>query len=189
MKDLIFLAIFSGLSFCLFLVTLILSFARRNNLLYFLTFFFFLSFLGLGSWTIFKLANKSYKEVAEILRPRNGIEIYEALFGKRQSDCVRVINFQDQIVPKIDYAIWLQIETCPKEIKRILSLNNYSDQTVSKGNLEWGLLQDNYLAWFNPKSLGDTIIIYEYTSLDGKNTQTLWSNLDSTSVFVKDAFD
>jgi ABC-type transport system involved in multi-copper enzyme maturation permease subunit len=189
MNEILLLTIVSVLVFLVFLAMLILSLIKRSKKLYLTTLFVFLFFIGLVGFTVFNFANKSYKKVAETLRPRNGIEIYEALFGKRQSDCVRIIIFQDQIVPKIDYAIWLQIETCPKEIKRILSLNNYSTQIISKGNLEWGLLQENYLAWFNPKSLGDTIIVYEYTSLDGKNTQTLWSNLDSTIVFVKDAFD
>lgn len=189
MKDLILLAIVSGLVFFLFLVMLILSIAKRTKLLYVITLFFFLCFLGLGSWTVFKIVNKSYDKVAETLRPRNGDEIYDALFGKRQSHCVSVVNFQDQIIPKIDYAIWLQIETCPNEVKRIVSRYKFTVSKIFTTDLDLKIHQNEFLNWFNPQILGDTILVYEYTSIDSKNIQTIWTNLDSTKAFVRDIFD
>src|SRR5690606_39355592 len=67
------------------------------------------------------ILSKTYNKVTETLSPRTGDEIYDALFDKRQTDCIKILNFQDQVVPKIDYAIWLHFETCPDELKRILS--------------------------------------------------------------------
>jgi hypothetical protein len=189
MKDLILLVILSGLVFSFFLVMLFLSFAKRTKLLYLITLFIFLCFLGLGGMTVFKFVNKSYDKVAETLRPRNGEEIYDALFGKRQSDCVSVVNYQDQIVPKIDYAIWLQFETCPNEVKRIVSRYKFTERKIFTADLDMKIHNNEYLDWFNPLILGDTILEYEYASIDRKNIQTIWTNLDSTKAFVRDVFD
>jgi hypothetical protein len=32
-------------------------------------------------------------------------------------------------------------------------------------------------------------MVYEYSTNDRKNIQTIWTNLDSTKVFVRDIFD
>ncbi|MBC7412521.1 MAG: hypothetical protein H7331_08735 [Bacteroidia bacterium] len=39
------------------------------------------------------------------------------------------------------------------------------------------------------KVQGDTIIVYEYSTNNSKNIQTIWTNLDSTKVFIRDIFD
>jgi hypothetical protein len=130
-----------------------------------------------------------YIKVSEIFRSRTGEEIYEALFGKQKTNCVSVLNHQDQVVPKIDYAIWLQFETCPEELKRILSKHEFSAGKVSTDNWDGEIPYGETIKWFNPKTLGDTIMVYEYSSDDSRNIQTIWANLDSTKVFVRDIFD
>lgn len=130
-----------------------------------------------------------YIKVSETFRSRTGEEIYEALFGKQKTTCVSILNYQDQIIPKIDYAIWLQFETCPEELKRVLSKHEFSAGKVSADKWNGKVPYGETIKWFNPKTLGDTIMVYEYSTDDSRNIQTIWTNLDGTKVFVRDIFD
>jgi hypothetical protein len=189
MKEIIILTIISGLVFLIFFVTLILGLIKKNKQLKLISLVIFLVFLSLTGWTAFKFLSKSYYKVSEILKPRTGDEIYDSLFGKRDTDCVKILNHQDQVVPKIDYAIWLHFETCPKELKRILSKHNFTAEKLPTDNRNGKIPYGETLGWFNPMTLGDTIMVYEYSTNDSRNIQTIWTNIDSTKVFVRDVLD
>jgi hypothetical protein len=189
MKELIILTIISGLSFLLFLVTLILGLTKKNKKLKLTSLFLFFAFIGFTVWIGFMFVSKTYNKVTETLRPRNGYEIYDALFDKRQTDCIKVLNYQDQVVPKIDYAIWLHFETCPAELKRILSKHEFSTERLSTAKWDGKIPYGETLDWFNPTTLGDTIVVYEYSTSDNRNIQTIWTSLDSTKVFCRDVLD
>ncbi|MFT3980736.1 MAG: hypothetical protein QM687_09730 [Ferruginibacter sp.] len=189
MKELIILIIIAGLSFLLFLVTLIMNLTKKNRALKLASFLFFFAFIGFSSWTAFKFVNKSYNKLAKAASPRTGDEIYDALFGKRQADCIKILHYQDQVIPKIDYAIWLHFETCPKELERILSRHAFTVEKLSAANRDGKIPYAETLAWFNPATLGDTIIVYEYSTNDSRNIQTIWTNPDSTQAFVRDILD
>ena len=188
MKELIILTVISGLSFLVFLVTLILGFTKKNKKLRLTALLLFFAFIGLTAWTGFKFVSKTYNKVAETLRPRTGDEIYDALFDKRQSDCIKILNFQDQVVPKIDYAIWLHFETCPDELKRILSRHDFKTEIVSTNGWDTDvpLAHEN---WFKPETLGDSIFVFIYNKDEYGNGQYIYSSLDSTKVFLKDILD
>lgn len=188
MKEIIILTVISGFVFIIFLVTLIVGLSRKNKKFILPTIFMFVAFIGLTGWIGFKFVSKSYHKVTEILKPRTGDEIYDALFGKRQADCIKIINYQDQIVPKIDYAIWLYFETCPGELYRILNLHDFKTEIVStKGwNTSGPLANEN---WFKPETLGDSINVSIYNKDEYGNGQYIYSSLDSTKVFVKDILD
>ena len=189
MKELILFTVISGLAFLLFLVTLILGFTKKNKQLKLASLLLFFVFIVLTAWTSFKFISKTYNTLTETFRPRTGDEIYDALFDKRQTDCIKILNYQDQIVPKIDYAIWLHFETCPDELKRILSKHAFTTEKLSTANWNEKLPNGETLDWFNPTILGDTLMVYEYSTNDRKTIQTIWTNLDSTNVFVRDIFD
>ena len=188
MKELIILTVISGLAFLVFLVTLILGFTKKDKKLKLTALLFFFAFIGLTAWTGFKFVSKTYNKVAETLRPRTGDEIYDALFDKRQTDCIKILNFQDQVVPKMDYAIWLHFETCPKELKRILSLHDFKTEVVSTSGWETNgpLAHEN---WFKPETLGDSILVFTYNKDEYGNGQYIYSSLDSSKVFVIDILD
>jgi hypothetical protein len=188
MKELIILTVISGLAFLVFLVTLILGFTKKNKKLKLTALLLFFAFIGLTAWTGFQFVSKTYNKVAETLRPRTGDEIYDALFDKRQTDCIKILNFQDQVVPKIDYAIWLNFETCPDEMKRILSLHDFKIEVVSTSgwDTEGPLAHEN---WFKPEILGDSILVFTYKKDEYGNGQYIYSSLDSSKVFVKDILD
>lgn len=189
MKEIIILTVISGLAFLLFLVTFILGLKKKNRRFKLTSLLLFFAFISLTAWTGFKFVGKTYNKVTETLRPRTGEEIYEALFDKRQTDCVKVLNHQDQVVPKIDHAIWLHFETCPDELSRILSKYEFREGKLPTENWDGKIPLGETLARFNPKTLGDTIMVYEYSTNESKNIQTIWTNLDSTKVFVRDISD
>ena len=189
MKEIIALTVITGLTFLVFGLFLLFGLFRKNRKLLLTSVFAFIVFLSFAGWTGFKFVTKSYNKVADTLRPRNGDEIYDALFGKRQTACVKILNYQDQVVPKIDYAIWLHFETCPEELKRILSRHEFSGGKVATNGWDGKIPYGETLDWFKPTTLGDTIIVYEYSTENNRNIQTIWTSLDSTKVFCRDILD
>jgi hypothetical protein len=189
MKELFTWITISGFVFLLFIALLILSLSKKSKRLKLMALLSFIVFTGLTGWTAFRFVRKSYNKVKESIRPRTGDEIYDALFGKRQTDCVNILNYQDQVVPKIDYAIWLHFETCPKELQRILSRHEFTVDKLPTANWDGRIPYGETLNWFNPTTLGDTIMVYEYSADNSRNIQTIWTNLDSTKVFVRDVLD
>ena len=188
MKELIIWTLLMAKAFVAFLVTLIVGLVKKNRKIVLAS--IPVLFLGLcfGAWSAYLFASKSYYRVAEIFKPRTGIEIYTALFGHATTDCVIVLNYQDQVVPKIDYAIWLHFKTCPKELHRILRLHDFKTEIVStKGwNTSGPLSNEN---WFQPEILGDSILTFIYNKDEYGSGQYIYSSLDSTRVFCQDVAD
>ena len=172
MKEITILIVIIGLTLLVFGLFLLFGIFRKNRKLLLTSVFAFIIFLGFAGWTGFKFVTKSYTRVTDTLRPRNGDEIYDALFGKRKTNCVKVLNYQDQVVPKIDYAIWLHFETCPEELKRILSQHKLSGEKVPTNGWDGKIPYGETLDWFKPTNLGDTILVYEYSTDNSKNIQT-----------------
>lgn len=189
MKEIITLISLSGFAFLTFLLTLVIGLIKNSKWLKMTALFAFFVLTGLVGWTGYKVVSKTHHKVSGIFRMRTGDEIYDALFGKRETDCVNILNYQDQVVPKIDYAIWLHFETCPKELERILSKHDFHSEKLSTDNRNEKIPFEETLDWFDPTTLGDTIMVYEYSTEDNRNIQTIWTNLDSTEVFVRDILD
>jgi hypothetical protein len=184
MKEIIIWSIVSGTFFVTFLLILLIGVFRKNRVIVISSLFTLLIALGTSFWTAYSFINKSYNKVAETLKPRTGEEIYSALFGKPENECLKVLNYQDQIVPKIDYAIWLHLETCPKELNRILKHHEFTVNKVSSLDLD-----ANGPSWFNPETLGDSIMVFVYNKDEYGNGQAIYSSMDSTEVFCKDVWD
>jgi hypothetical protein len=188
MKEIIIWSILSGTLFISFLALLLIGIFRKNRVKIISSLFILFIALGTSFWTAYMAVNKSYFKVAETLKPRTGEEIYSSLFGKSESDCVKILKYQDQIVPKIDYAIWLEFETCPKEMKRILNQHNFIASKVAKTEVEQNGPSENN-QWFKPQTLGDSLLVFVYKKDDFGNGQTIYSSLDSTHVFCIDVLD
>src|SRR5438552_8915289 len=112
MKEIITWTIVSALIFISFLIILIVGLAKKKRKFVFISIGLFLLLFVSGGWTIYLFGIKSYSKVTDMLKPRTAEEIYIALFGKTDNNCVNILDYQDQVVPKIDYAIWLHFETC-----------------------------------------------------------------------------
>ncbi len=110
-------------------------------------------------WHCFHVYNQVIPQIIQTLRPWTGDDIYDALFEQRQTNCVKILNYQDHLLPKIDCAIWLHFETCPNEFKRMINLHKFKTEIVStKGWHSEDVLANE--SWFKPASLGDSMLVF-----------------------------
>lgn len=188
MKEIIILVFIAGLVFLFFAISLILGLATKKKVLIIISIALFFTSIGLGVYSGHRFVTKSYNRISKLLKPRTGDEIFEALFGKPKIDCIKVLNYQDQVIPKIDYAIWLHFKTCPDELVRIISLHKYEMNKVSTKSFKWKgpLANDN---WFKPELMGDSIMVFNCRKDDYGNEQTIYCKLDMTEVFCIDILD
>ncbi|TDX83101.1 hypothetical protein [Epilithonimonas xixisoli] len=186
MKEVFFELLFAGITFMFFVVFLILGLLKKKkNLVITSIVILFISIIA-GSIAIFTITKKTYhitkkvyNEVSELSKPRTGMEIYDSLLGKPETNCVEILNYQDQTAPIIDYAILLHFKTCPQELKRILAQKEFEFEKIKTS----GLSSDD--DWFEPEKMGDSILTFKYYDTNG-NGQEIYSSKDSTEVFLKD---
>ena len=143
---------------------------------------------GIGFYTAAYFAGKSYRNIKSAFTPRTGKGAYEAFWGVDSFNCVEIIHFQDQIIPKIDYAIKLHFKTCPQELQRITRQKDYKTDTITNGNFHHTTPQDP-ADWFQPDKLGDTVIAYTHYFNEYGDGQIIYSNTDSTEVYCIDILD
>ena len=77
----------------------------------------------------------------ELFKGRDGDEIYEAAFKSKRPDCVHIISYKDAHLPMIDNDIRLHFRTCPQEMARILSLDEYEKDKI--GDTAWYFRRQN----------------------------------------------
>lgn len=136
-----------------------------------------------------KGSDKLNKDLARIIqnsRPKSDLEVYTLLFKKPVDSCITFIHFKDQVIPKIDCCIWMEISICPKELKRIIQLKKYKETNLAKSD-STSFLQSflDKPSWWLPQRLGDsltkcTIIFNE------NNEQSILFGKDSSQVFICD---
>jgi hypothetical protein len=122
----------------------------------------------------------------DLLKSKSGIEIYTILFQKPQDGCLLITNSTDQSVPYVDCCIWLELNTCPKELKRIVSMHQFETQKyLIKDTLEYDISFGRKPKWWNLILLGDTLLKMTFKR-DSKHEQIFFVNRDSTHVFCCD---
>jgi len=118
--------------------------------------------------------------------PKIGTEVYSTLFKKPTEDCINIINLKDQVIPKIECCIWMEVKLCPAELQRIVNQKKYKETRYGK--------QDSvkYLGtfterpeWWTPQVLGDSLIKLNIR-FDAENEQTLFFDRDSSHLFLCD---
>lgn len=181
----------SVLLFVFFLIFIILGVKKKNKRSVFISIFFLLLTLITCFWVLYLFLTKSYNKVAEVFRPRSGIEIYSSQFGKPTENCVSVINKMDQIVPRLDCCIWLEFKTCPKELNRIILQEPYKMKKYL--SLDTTLYIPNYSPkplWWTPHILGDSIFVMrKYNPENPNRDKVLIFSKDSSHVFYYDMAD
>ena len=185
MNGLLIPAVISVLFFAFFLVLIIYGIIRRNlkAVLWSVACFFMGSLSGI--WFMSLLGIRSYHRLSEMFRPRTGIEIYTALFGKPGKNCVEVPEFQDQVIPRLDDAIRLHIRACPGELRRLLEQHPYTGQKLISGALQ----VSEKLNWFRPLELSDSVLIFTCNKDEYRNAIIIYSAADSTEMFLLDTQD
>jgi hypothetical protein len=134
-----------------------------------------------GAGAVVTLAvQRTADRMEQVLAPRPGGDIYEALFGPPE-DCVHVIDAQDQIIPKLDPAIRLRVNTCPSEVHRVLRQHTYE--------LPMEEADRDTIDRFSTASFGDSVLTCSTTIVEGRNWRTLIISRDSMRMIVVDAAD
>lgn len=145
----------------------------------------FLLFIGVTAWTGYQVATVSYRKVANYFKPRTGIEMYTALLGKPTEGCLQVLNSKDQYVPGMDCCIWLQVRTCPAEVKRVIQQQPYETSIRATANL-----MESFDAekphWWKPQELSDSILVMNYSNQTEDRIQTWYLSKDSLQAFYVD---
>jgi hypothetical protein len=170
----------------LFIILLLIGIVKKNRKAVYLAIFFFILSIPSGIYTGFLFARKAYQTIktTKIENPlkRSGMKMYTALLGKPETNCVTVINSQDQYIPKIDCCIWLEFSTCPAELTRIIAKQPYKQ--VAYYLPSYGPAPE----WFTPKDLGAGAVMLQH-SPDPNHEYLLYFSKDSTHAYYCDMLD
>jgi hypothetical protein len=131
---------------------------------------------------MYRFAERSVDELHALATPRTGPEIYAALFGTPDT-CVRIIAFDDALLPKLDNVIHLHARTCPAEVRRILATTTYTRDTTALTSA------NNAPPRFATALLGSDALTLQATLQEGKHWRTLHLRADSTALIVHDIVD
>lgn len=196
MSNILLGAVLTGLLFLTFLFLLFTGLKKRRRKSIYVSLLLLLLALGAGAWTGYLFASKTYDKVKNVkldnpFDARTGSEIYKALFGAPQQNCVQVINKKDQVVPRLDCCIWLEFSTCPAELKRIISEEPYKMSVVAVSDTAAYIPDYSPRPeWFRPTVMGDSIFMLWHYNPDNPNrNQILLFSRDSTHAFYCDMAD
>jgi len=189
MKDLFALLSAAGVGLLLAVGMAVGGVLRRQRKLLLLACLALIGSGGLAARAGYIFVHKAKSRLASALKPRPKDDIYVALFGQSPLACTQVLAAQDQVVPRIDDAIWLHFTTCPGEFKRLLGRHPFEGGKEPTAQWHEAIPGAENMQWFRPQALGDTILVYEYTTEHSRNIQTFWASRDSTEVFYRDIAD
>lgn len=180
--------LFALLSILAFIISLIFTFKifqkKQRSFIVFALLTFALSTAS-GGYSAYLFLSKTSQHLSKTLTARTGEEIYTALFSTPSTDSLVVVHHQDQIIPRLDAAIYLHFFTTPSELERVLKQAAYTQTTVSHIQLSI----NERPAWFRPEALGDSIHIFRKEANAYGAYQILYSNLDLTEVYCMDVAD
>jgi hypothetical protein len=185
----------------LFVVLLFIGIVKKRRKPVYISLVFFLLAIPAGLYTSFLFAQKAYEKIktVKIENPlrRSGMEIYTALLGKPETNCVTVINSLDQYIPRIDCCIWLEFTTCPSELARIIAkqkLKPIRSETRNPGDSSVAIVTEDEMPdysprpkWFEPKNLGIGYKMVRKNNPDDPNHDLiLYFSKDSTRAYYCD---
>jgi hypothetical protein len=199
MREILYGVLFAAAAFVAGVVLIVFGVSKKKNLLIVASLVCFLLAVISGGITGYRVVSKSYQKarytyreskrvygaIGDAFRLRTGVEIYTALFGPPIAACVEVVQYQDQLIPKIDYAIILHVKTCPEEVQRIVSLRPFSTKILTG---YWLAAEDRHTEWFLPSTLGDSVIVYEDYD-ENANGQSIYTNREMTEAYIVDMLD
>lgn len=170
-----------------FIIFLLLGIVKKSRKPVYIAIVFFLLAIPSGIYTGFLFARKAYQKIktTKIENPliRSGMEMYTALLGKPETNCVTVINSQDQYIPRVDCCIWLEFTTCPKELTRIIAKKELTPVKGASYIPDYSPKPQ----WFVPQNLGsDHIMLRKNDPDDPNHDLLLYFSKDSTRAFYCD---
>lgn len=171
-----------GFFFLSFGLLLIFGIVRKNVNMIIIANVMFFGGVAASIYTAYLAADKAYNKIAANFRSRTGEEIYMAILGKPKTDCVKITGRKDQLIPKVDYAIYLKFEWCKEECERVLQLNPYEVSKIGTKNIK-----DKEI--FDLKDMGDSVYCYRYKRGDYANDQYIFLSEDSTKAYLVDIWE
>jgi len=136
-----------------------------------------------------KGSDKFNKDLARIIqnsRPKSDLEVYTLLFKKPIDSCMTFINLKDQVIPKIDCCIWMEIIICPKELQRIIQLKKYKETKLAVSDSTFFLQSfSDRPNWWLPQRIGDSLTKCNMV-FNENNEQSILFGKDSNHVFICD---
>ena len=183
------------ISFVIFVALLVAGVKSSNKGRVISSIAFLILFVGCFLWVAITGGDKVYRKginaLSTFYQPRTGEKIYSVLFGPSVTNCSKIINLTDQIVPRLDCCIWLEFQTCPAELRRIIALQNYTSTTFRSGDLDQHL--PGYSPrpdWWKPAKLNSTItLLQSYKPENPNRDKILIFAADSTHVYYCDMAD
>jgi hypothetical protein len=134
-------------------------------------------------------SKKIKSDVSRIInnsRSKSPNEIYAILFQGPVDNCVTIVNLKDQLIPKVDCCIWMEVKLCAAEINRIANSKQYLKSTYDKSDSAVFLQPfSSRPQWWTPQNLGDSITKLSITFNQDKQ-QSLFFGTDSTHVYICD---
>jgi len=144
--------------------------------------FIILFFLFIGT-------NKIKSDISRLIEnssPKKAENVYALLFKKSIDSSLEIINFKDQVIPKIDCCIWIELKISSLELSRIIHLKKYKQYKLNNSDsLVFLSVFGDRPKWWTPQILGDSIFKISF-KFDQDNEQTLFFSTDSSHVYLCD---
>ncbi len=136
-------------------------------------------------------SKKVKTEWNEHTKPRTGRDAYVALFGEPVDSCLQVLNLKDQLVPKLDCCIWMEMKTCSSELKRVLAQKNYQTKIIAViAESKYASNINEAPAWWNPVGLSKVVAECFHESMEEPGAYQIWYFAkDSSHAFYYDVAD
>ncbi len=85
----------------------------------------------------------------------------------------------------MDCCIWLQVNTCPAEVERVIGQHLYETSVQTAANLMEPSAAETP-SWWTPRQLGDSLLVMNYNSQTEDRIQTWYLSKDSLQAFYLD---
>lgn len=147
---------------------------------------FLISILALFLYTGSHKIKSDISRFVQNTSPKKAEAVYSLLFKNPKDSCLKVLNFKDQVIPKIDCCIWMEVEVCREELIRILSRKKYTETVINKSDsLNFLTPFGDRPSWWTPQQLGQ-VFTKANIKFDQDNEQTLFFGKDSSHLYLCD---
>jgi len=186
MNDTILLFLLIAFTFLLALSTVFKPASKQKTLLYIIGGICLLSIVMIFITRGTDKFNKDLSRIIKNSKPKSAEEVYSLLFKQPADRCLTVINFKDQVIPKIDCCIWMELNVCPKELLRIIKLKKYQETILTRSDsANFHQSYTDRPTWWLPQRLGDSLRKLNIV-FNKNNEQSLLFGKDSTHLFICD---
>jgi hypothetical protein len=178
---------FLVLGFMLFLVYCLLkgnAIPRKQVVL--ISCFFLITIFSIFFLTGIRKINADLARIIHNSTRKSPAEIYSILFKNPMDSSITIVNLKDQLIPKLDCCIWMEVKILPAELKRISNQKSFEIFTYNKSDSLIFLKPfADRPAWWSPQDLGDSLTELHF-KFNKDNQQSIFFGKDSTRIFVCD---